>query len=197
MFSVGWEKFFKGVEYVFFGLTCGYGVRPLRPLMVGGLLIGVFTLIYFSRKSSLEYKIINEAFVKLPNKTPELDFSGHIKNRIRYGANKKLLIFEGIMSVQEKDELIKLTGEDKSYRRAIEVLFKRSQGKRREIRFFEMPWHRRLGNCFYFSVSSFATVGFGGISPRGFFKVAAMGESVLGWFTLALFLATLANVLLR
>ncbi len=47
------------------------------------------------------------------------------------------------------------------------------------------------------SVSPFATVGFGRISSMGYFKVAAIFESVLGWLTLALFLVTLANVLLR
>ena len=129
-----WEKTQEWVEYIFFGLTCGYGVRPLWALAVGGILIVVFTLIYFSAKTSLDY------------------------------------------AVREKGK---------------------KEGRHKNIHFSEMPWYQRLGNCFYFSVSSFATVGFGRISPRGYFKVAAIFESVLGWLTLALFLVTLANVWLR
>ncbi|MCP4366432.1 MAG: two pore domain potassium channel family protein [Planctomycetes bacterium] len=93
-------------------------------------------------------------------------------------------------------ELTKLS-EDKSYRRAIEKLFKRSQHKHKEIRFFEMPWYRRLYNCFYFSVVTFTTLGYGDINPIGSFKIAIIIESILGSVTIALFLVTLANVWLR
>ncbi len=58
-------------------------------------------------------------------------------------------------------------------------------------------WYRRLYNCFYFSVTTFTTVGYGDLQPRGGFKVAAMIEGFLGWMTMALFLVTLGNVWLR
>ncbi len=57
--------------------------------------------------------------------------------------------------------------------------------------------HYKLYNCFYFSVMTFTTVGYGDLHPKGGFKVAAMIEGFLGWMTMALFLVTLGNVWLR
>jgi hypothetical protein len=59
------------------------------------------------------------------------------------------------------------------------------------------PIHYKLYNCFYFSVTTFTTVGYGDLHPQGGFKVAAMIEGFLGWMTMALFLVTLGNVWLR
>ncbi|MHC4198082.1 MAG: pentapeptide repeat-containing protein [Planctomycetota bacterium] len=51
-----WEKTQEWAQYICFGLTCGYGVRPLRPLAALGALISVFALIYFSKKTSIDYQ---------------------------------------------------------------------------------------------------------------------------------------------
>lgn len=61
----------------------------------------------------------------------------------------------------------------------------------------DKKWPKRLYNCFYFSVMTFTTVGYGDYSPKGGFKLCAMIEGVLGWLTMALFLVTLGNVWLR
>ncbi len=51
-----WEKTQEWAQYICFGLTCGYGVRPLRPLATLGALVLVFALIYFSKKTSIDYQ---------------------------------------------------------------------------------------------------------------------------------------------
>lgn len=64
-----WEKTQEWAQYICFGLTCGYGVRPLRPLATLGALISVFALIYFSKKprltTSLEKKTKRRADIRI------------------------------------------------------------------------------------------------------------------------------------
>ncbi|HHJ51908.1 MAG TPA: two pore domain potassium channel family protein [Caldithrix abyssi] len=55
-----------------------------------------------------------------------------------------------------------------------------------------------LWNCFYFSFSTFTTVGLGDWYPTGNLNRAiVMIEGALGWLSLGLFITTYANVLLR
>jgi hypothetical protein len=126
-----WEQTKELVEYIIFGLTCGYGVYPLRTLGVVGALILFFTTFYLI------------GCLLFPD--------------------KKYLIFQ-----QEGKSLSDDT-----------------------------RFHYKLYNCFYFSVMTFTTVGYGDLHPKGGFKVAAMIEGFLGWMTMALFLVTLGNVSLR
>ena len=52
-------------------------------------------------------------------------------------------------------------------------------------------------NAFYFSVVTFTTVGYGDWYPEDRYRIVVMIEGVLGWLLLALFIVTLANVMIR
>ena len=52
-------------------------------------------------------------------------------------------------------------------------------------------------DAFYFSMVTFTTVGFGDWYPVDRYRMAVMIEGLVGWLTLALFLVTLANVMIR
>ncbi len=52
-------------------------------------------------------------------------------------------------------------------------------------------------DAFYFSMVTFTTVGYGDWYPVGRYRIVVMIEGVLGWLLLALFIVTLANVMIR
>jgi hypothetical protein len=54
-----------------------------------------------------------------------------------------------------------------------------------------------LGDAFYFSMVTFTTVGYGDWYPTDKYRKFVMIEGLLGWLTLALFLVTLASVMIR
>jgi len=102
-------------------ITCGYGVKPFKALIVGGLTILVFTLIYWRKN--------------------------------------------GISRLKENGG-----DEDQNVSR----------------------W-----DALYFSVVTFTTVGYGDWYPKDRYRKFVMIEGLLGWLILALFLVTLANVMIR
>lgn len=74
-------------------------------------------------KDDDEYK----NFAKLKNLPQEIiSFPDSLKDKIRYSINRKLLVFKGIMSEEERDRLLGLSSEGQ-YKRAVEELFKESQ----------------------------------------------------------------------
>ena len=55
-----------------------------------------------------------------------------------------------------------------------------------------------LYDAFYFSMTTFTTLGYGDLYPADRYRmVAVMIEGLVGWLILALFLVTLANVMIR
>ena len=52
-------------------------------------------------------------------------------------------------------------------------------------------------DAFYFSVVTFTTVGYGDWYPKDRYRKFVMIEGLVGWLILALFLVTLANVMIR
>jgi uncharacterized protein YjbI with pentapeptide repeats len=52
-------------------------------------------------------------------------------------------------------------------------------------------------DAFYFSVTTFTTVGYGDWYPIDRYRIVVMIEGVFGWLLLALFIVTLANVMIR
>ena len=52
-------------------------------------------------------------------------------------------------------------------------------------------------DAFYFSLVTFTTVGYGDWYPEDRYRKFVMIEGVLGWLLLALFIVTLANVMIR
>jgi uncharacterized protein YjbI with pentapeptide repeats len=106
------------------GASCGYGVKPERPLIWAFGLIMLFTLVYWLGKGIKRLKGNDEE-----------------KNRVsRWAA---------------------------------------------------------FYNAFYFSVVTFTTVGYGDWYPKDRYRIVVMIEGVLGWLLLALFIVTLANVMIR
>jgi len=55
-----------------------------------------------------------------------MKFPNLLRDKIQYDADKKRLIFEGVMSQEEKDELVKVSP-DYQYQKAVEALFQNSQ----------------------------------------------------------------------
>ena len=52
-------------------------------------------------------------------------------------------------------------------------------------------------DAFYFSMFTFTTIGYGDWYPKDRFRKYVVIEGLLGWLILALFLVTLANVMIR
>jgi membrane protein YqaA with SNARE-associated domain len=66
-----------------------------------------------------------KAVEKLKNLPPEVVFPVQLKDKIYYDDRKKLLIFNGVMTKNEKEELLRLSGDNK-YKKAIMGLFQRA-----------------------------------------------------------------------
>lgn len=71
---------------------------------------------------------VNEPSVKLEALPSGFDFPKNLKDKIRYDADadRKLLIFKGVMSEEEKNSLLKVSKDMHSYQKAVETLFKHS-----------------------------------------------------------------------
>jgi len=52
-------------------------------------------------------------------------------------------------------------------------------------------------DAFYYSVTTFTTLSYGDWYPKNYYRILASIEGLLGWLILALFLVTLANVMIR
>lgn len=102
-------------------ITCGYGVRPFNSILFGGLLIFLFSIIYY------------------------------------YG--------DGISRLKEKED--------------------------------DDAQKVSMWDALYFSMVTFTTIGYGDWYPKNRFYKYVVIEGLVGWLTLALFLVTLANVMIR
>jgi hypothetical protein len=74
--------------------------------------------------------LLNETSERLENLPQGVEFPNSLKDKISYDTERKVLIFEGVMSVDEKDKLLILS-QDKRYKEVVEVLFQRSQKSER------------------------------------------------------------------
>ncbi len=68
----------------------------------------------------------SEGSEKLAILPSEIVFDEHFKSKINYDASQQLLTFKGVMSEKERDGLLRLS-QDVSYKKTIDVLFRRSQ----------------------------------------------------------------------
>ena len=195
--SKGWQEEAKWlVEYAFFGLTCGYGAKWERPPIVAIIIISIFTFVYFV---GYYLKKTQQRLEKMPaNVLKKLKRTGRLSRKIAFDEKAKILSVTGLMAREERDKLLSLW-DDKMYQEAVNELFQTSgplyhpRGERKPLR---ERWFNKLGNSFFGSFVTFTTLGLGGVTPSGGFKAAVITEGLMGWFTLALFLATLVNVLL-
>jgi len=77
------------------------------------------------------------------------------------------------------------------------LVYKRGNGIKRLKEGDEDDSRVSFGDAFYFSVVTFTTVGYGDWYPVDRYRKFVMIEGLVGWLTLALFLVTLANVMIR
>ncbi|MGH7828622.1 MAG: membrane protein insertase YidC, partial [Candidatus Binatia bacterium] len=66
-----------------------------------------------------------QVFQELENLPPQVRFPDSFKDRIEYDAAKRILIFRGLMSAPEKEELLNLS-QDQTYRSAVDALYRHS-----------------------------------------------------------------------
>ncbi len=183
-FKYSQEPFFtKLVKTVFNNLnwiSCGYGIKPLRIFPFAFFIILFFGIVYYFTPqpiSNLEYFLISSD--KIKKRLSKLPIS-ELKNIFKkydfdFEIHKQDLI-DNILSSIDSEKLI-------------EILEMKPKS-RYNLEYF---W-----NCFYFSFSTFTTVGIGDWYPSGKInKAIVMVEGSLGWLSLGLFITTYANILLR
>ena len=161
-------------------ISCGYGIKPLRIFPFAVLVVFLFALFYFFTPqpiSNLEHHLISADKIKkrlnkLSAKELKETFSEY---DFKFRQHKQDLI-DDIVSTMDREELSRIL---------------KLEAKSR----FNLNY---LWNCFYFSFSTFTTVGLGDWYPTGNLNRAiVMIEGALGWLSLGLFITTYANVLLR
>lgn len=160
--------------------SCGYGVKPLWIFPFAFFIVVVFAIIYFfvpQKISNLEEHLISKDKItkQLRNMDKEKIKELFQEDDFDFGTHKQDLI-EDITSSIGTDELAeKLNLSPKTKYN------------------FDFFWH-----CFYFSFSTFTTIGIGDWYPSGKLnKAVVMVEGALGWLCLGLFITTYANILLR
>lgn len=167
---------FNHVNY----FSCGYGVKPLWIFPFTLFIVGLFALIYFfmpTRISNLEEHLIARDKVASKLRKLELKQIKEIFKDDEFNFKKKKQdLIEDIISSIGTDELMQ----------RLDLMPK----SRYNLDFF---WY-----CFYFSFSTFTTIGIGDWYPSGKLnKALVMIEGALGWLCLGLFITTYANILLR
>lgn len=178
------ESFFYKIPKVIFHnlnwISCGYGIKPLRIFPFAVLIVFLFALFYFVTPepiSNLEYHLISkEPIKKVLNKMSFEELADRF-NQFDFDFEKhKQDLIDDIISSLDIQELARILNLEKKSR-------------------FNLNY---LWNCFYFSFSTFTTVGLGDWYPSGNLNRAiVMIEGALGWLSLGLFITTYANVLLR
>ena len=167
---------FNNVNY----FSCGYGVKPLWIFPFTIFIVCLFALIYFfmpTRISNLEERLISKDKIADKLRTMNLKkIKEMFKNDdFNFKIKKQGLIEDILSSISTNELLEKLELQPKS---------------RYNFDFF---WY-----CFYFSFSTFTTIGIGDWYPSGKLnKAIVMLEGALGWLCLGLFITTYANILLR
>lgn len=147
-----WLSFSKWTA-VLMWITCGYGVKPFRAFVLGGLIVLIFSFIYLGR--------------------PTIS----LHNGENIGRIHRLL--------------------PESLRRFIPNIDWLNPGISR-LTTDENPIQEvSLFDAFYFSMVTFATIGYGDWYPEDKFRKWVMIEGFLGWLILGLFLVTLTNVMIR
>jgi hypothetical protein len=71
--------------------------------------------------------LFDNTTAKYESKTDNIIVPTELKHRLFYDQKNKLLIFDGVMSEQEKDEIIKIDSKNKRYIDAIQIIYKKSQ----------------------------------------------------------------------
>ncbi len=174
---------FKLPETIFHHLnwiSCGYGIKPLRIFPFAVMIVFLFALVYFVTPepiSNLEQQLISIDKIKMAlNKlSPEALQKRFTDYDFDFEKHKQDLI-DDIVSSIDKEELSRLLDLQAASRYNLNYLW----------------------NCFYFSFSTFTTVGLGDWYPAGNLnRAVVMVEGALGWLSLGLFITTYANVLLR
>ena len=94
----------------------------LLALIIFGIVLVLYTPLFFylSGKRSVETS------VGCPDLVQNLEFPRHLKEKIHYESPLRLLFFKGVMSREERDELLLLSA-DPGWREAVEICFLKSR----------------------------------------------------------------------
>lgn len=205
------EWSFSKLGDIFMWLTCGYGVKPQYTIILAVMMILIFTIIYWlgngirRLKESGEGEYLfswddvpgkdNERLIRYLGNNFSIDQAENIE--IRKSDDRKTIYIHNDdestkIMIDEKEEKATLKTSDHE---TLHLKVKKEDGElniyeedKEDVSFFD---------AFYFSVVTFTTVGYGDWYPKDRYRKFVMIEGLLGWLILALFLVTLANVLIR
>ncbi|HHT9119210.1 MAG TPA: TonB-dependent receptor [Candidatus Hypogeohydataceae bacterium YC41] len=104
---------------------------PIFFAFISSTIILLVLPILFHKEVFAQARNEKETSEKLENLSTEVQFSGHLKDKIRYDADRKLLIFKGVMLEEEKNELLNMS-KDNNYQAAVNGLFQNSQKRKGE-----------------------------------------------------------------
>ncbi len=152
-FRLGATSFLNGiwkkVEGKYFFKEEPVGVRAVEPGYIVNYIVNFvpgelplpFTFVYGHTHEHKEYKldvsgakctilntgawVLEETSKKLEKLPEGIQFPDLLKDKVRYDAEKKLLVFKGVMKEEERKELLNLSP-DSSYQEVVKKLFQRS-----------------------------------------------------------------------
>ena len=194
------EWSFSKLSDIFMELSCGYGVKPWRAPVWGVLIIFIFGLIYMPGTLNfwpftLRYRPftlfdwLRESGIRRLKERDEGDEQDASLCEVLYFIIVALTII-GFMWLSCG------YGVKPHYTAILAVaiififghIYRGNDIDKRDASFCD---------AFYFSVTTFTTLGYGDWYPKDRYRMFVMIEGLLGWLTLALFLVTLANVMIR
>ncbi|PXF61505.1 MAG: hypothetical protein C4B59_04545 [Candidatus Methanogaster sp.] len=205
------EWSFSKLGDVFMWLSCGYGVKPQYTTILAVIVILIFTIIYWfgngirrlKESDEMEYLFSwddvpgkdNEGLIRYLGSNFGIDQAENVEI-LKSDDDKTIYIHNDDESakimIDEKEEKATLKTSD---RETHHLKVKKENG---ELNIYEKS-NEDVSFCdaFYFSVVTFTTVGYGDWYPKDRYRKFVMIEGLVGWLTLALFLVTLANVMIR
>ena len=202
---------FSKLGDIFMWLSCGYGVKPQYTIILAVVVILIYTIIYWLGNGIRRLKESDEggylfSWDNVPGKDNE--------RLIRYlGSNFSIDQAENVeirksddgktIHICNDDESTKIMIDEKEEKATLktsdhETLHLKVKKENGELNIYE-GGKQDVSFCdaFYFSVVTFTTVGYGDWYPKDRYRKFVMIEGLVGWLTLALFLVTLANVMIR
>jgi len=184
---------FSKLGDVFMWLSCGYGVRPWRAPAWGVIIIFIFGLIYMPGTLNFWpftfFDWLRESGIRRLKESDKGDEQDASCCEVLYSSIALLTMIGLIL-------LFCNLGVKPHYTAILAVamlliyalIYRGNNINKRDASFCD---------AFYFSVTTFTTLGYGDWYPKDRYRMFVMIEGLVGWIILALFLVTLANVMIR